>query len=63
MLGNLISTVIKVATLPVDAANAGLDMLCGGDGSKKSRTQADTPLTLLENLRDEIAKAVKDADQ
>ena len=63
MFGKLISSAIKIVTLPVDAANAGMDMLCGGNGSKESRTQDPTPLALLENLRDRIAEAAEDADE
>lgn len=63
MFGNLLSSVIKVATLPLDAINAGADMLCGGDGSKKSRTQDESPTAMLEKLRDAIAKAAKNSDE
>lgn len=63
MFGNLISSAIKIATLPIDAANAGMDLLCGGDGSKRSRTQDATPLALLENLRDKVADSAKEADE
>ena len=64
MFGNLISSVIKVATLPVDAASAAMDIAAGGDGSKCSRTNsADcTALGELEKLRDRVAQAAKDID-
>lgn len=62
MLGKLISTLTKTVTLPLDAANAGLDLLSGGDGSKKSRTGDDTPLALLEKLRDRVAEAAEEID-
>lgn len=64
MFGSLISSVIKIVTLPVDAANAGLDILAGGDGSKESRNQDDVnPLAMVEQLRDRIAEAAKDTDE
>lgn len=65
MLGNLISSVIKVATLPVDAVNASVDVLTGGDGSKRSRNDPDSPnpLSLVEQVRDAVAKAAEDIDK
>ncbi len=64
MFGKLISSAIKIVTLPVDAANAATDIACGGDGSKKSRTNDPcSPLADLENLRDKVADAAKDADE
>jgi hypothetical protein len=62
MFGSLLSTVIKTVSLPLDAANAGLDILTGGDGSKEGRLEM--PLTGdLEQLRDAIADAAKDIDE
>lgn len=65
MLGKLIGTAIRVVTLPVDAASAGFDMLTGGDGSKRSRTNPNdfTPFGGLESLRDRIAEAAEDIDE
>lgn len=63
MLGKLLSSAIKVVTLPLDAANAGMDMLCGGDGSKDSRNSYDSPLSALETLRDEVTEAAEDIDR
>lgn len=63
MFGKLLATAIKTVTLPLDAANAGMDILCGGDGSKESRTEEPTPFALLENLRDRVAEAAKDVDE
>lgn len=63
MIGKLLSTITKVVTLPIDIANSGMDMLCGNDGSKKSRTQDTTPGALLENLRDETAKTLEEFDR
>ena len=60
MLGKLISNVIKVATIPVDVLDIGIDMVSGGDGSKRSRQKSDCPM--LSNLRDRITEAVEEID-
>lgn len=62
MLGKILSTVTRTVTLPVDAANAALDVACGGDGSKKSRME--NPATGdLERIRDEVAEDMEDIDR
>ncbi len=65
MFGKLISSAIKIVTLPVDAANIGMDVLTGGDGSKRSRTDKNnlSPTVLLEQLRDRISEAAKNIDE
>lgn len=63
MFGKFISSAIKVVTLPVDAANAGLDVLAGGDGSKRSRLSVPTPLSLVEEVRDAVADAAEEIDE
>ena len=63
MFGKLLGTAIRVATLPVDAANAGMDILTGGNGTKKSRNFDDAnPLSALELLRDRIAETAEELD-
>lgn len=64
MFGSLLSSAIKVVTLPVDAANATLDVMCGGDGSKDSRNDPDcpNPLSVIESIRDAVADAAEDID-
>jgi len=62
MLGKLLSTAIKAVTLPIDAANAGIDIMCGGDGSKRSRTDESNPMAFLEELRDRVAEAAEGID-
>lgn len=62
MFGKLLSLSIKAATLPIDAANATMDILCGGNGSEKSRNDYDSPLSALEKLRNSVAKAVEEID-
>jgi len=47
----------------VDATNAGLDILCGGDGTKRSRSDDSNPLAALETLRDRIAETAEEIDE
>jgi hypothetical protein len=63
MLGKLIGTAIRVVTLPIDAANAGMDILNGGDGTKRSRRDDWNPLGGLEELRDRIAETAEEIDE
>lgn len=62
MFGKILSSAIKVVTLPVDAANIAADMATGGDGSKRSRTDDYNPLGELEKLRDRVADAAEGID-
>lgn len=64
MFGKLLSKTIKVVTLPLDAANAAGDMMTGGSGSKRSRTDPRdlNPLGDLERLRDRVAESAEDID-
>lgn len=62
MFGKLLSSVIKVATLPVDAVNSAVDIAGGGSGSKSSREQIPL-LGDIEKIRDRIADAAKDCDE
>ena len=65
MFGKLLSSAIKIATLPVDAANAAADLVTGGDGSKRSRNHNPdfpNPLSFAEKLRDKVAEAAEDID-
>jgi hypothetical protein len=65
MFGKIISSSIKIVTLPVDAASAAMDLATGGDGSKRSRTEENnpSPFSLAERLRDKIAEAAEDIDE
>jgi hypothetical protein len=65
MFGHLISSAIKIATLPVDAASSAMDIATGGDGSKLSRTDDNnpSPFSLAERLRDKIAEAAEAIDK
>jgi hypothetical protein len=60
MFGNLISKTIKLATLPLDAAESIVDVATGGDGSKRSKRRAGVPLP--SELRDAVCRAAKDLD-
>jgi len=63
MLGKLIGTAIRVVTLPIDAASAGMDIITGGDGSKRSRMDDCNPFGILEELRDRIAETADEIDE
>ena len=56
MFGQLLGAAIRTVTLPLDAVSIGADMLAGGDGSKRSRTDGANPVSLLEELRDKLAE-------
>ena len=60
MFGRLLSTAIKVVTLPVDAVEIVADTVTGGDGSRKNLRQA---LPLPSDVRDKIADAAKEVDE
>jgi len=64
MIGKLLSTALDVVTLPIDVANIGMDVLCGGDGSKSSRNSDDfTPTAILEGVRDRVSETLDDLDE
>ncbi len=58
LLGQAVSGVVKIATLPIDVAESGIDIISGGDGSKRSKKQGFAPLS---DLRDGICKGIEDA--
>jgi len=60
MIGKLLSRAIKIATCPIDVAESALDVVTGGDGSKRSKQESDVPR--LGNLRDGICKGLEDID-
>jgi len=65
MFGNLLSSVVKVVTLPIDVANIVVDKASGGDGSKQSRNSEGNlpnPISFAEQVRDEVADTLKDID-
>ena len=60
MFGSLISTLVKVATCPIDIAESVVDVATGGDGSKASKQAAGLPLP--SELRDGACKALEELD-
>ncbi len=58
MIGKLISGAIRLVTLPIDIAESGMDILCGGDGSKESKQLGDN---FLSEIRDGICDGIEDA--
>ena len=61
MFGSILSSAVKVATLPLDVTNSVVNVVSGGQGSKQERER--TLLTGdLEKLRDELASALEDLD-
>ncbi len=65
MFGKLISSGLKIVTLPIDGANAAADILTGGSGKKRSRNHNPNfpnPLSAAEKLRDSIAEAAEEID-
>jgi hypothetical protein len=60
MFGSLISTLVKVATCPIDIAESVVDVATGGDGSKSSKRSAGLPLP--SELRDGACKALEEMD-
>ncbi len=60
MFGTLLGSALRIVTLPVDAVNAGLDIVTGGTGSKRERI--DSPLGFVEEIRDRVAETLEDID-
>jgi len=60
MIGKLLSSAVKVVTCPVDIAEASIDVLAGGDGSKRSRQDGINPMSAV---RDGVCKALEDLDE
>ncbi len=59
MIGNLLSGIIKIVTIPIDIAESVLDVVSGGDGSKESKKIADSPLS---GIRDAVCNGLEDLD-
>jgi hypothetical protein len=60
MFGRLLSKTIKLVTLPVDLAEATLDVATGGDGSRRSRRQLRHDIPLPSSLRDAVCNTIED---
>ena len=63
MFGSILGTVARVAVLPAAVADAGMDILCGGDGSKRNRNLTDSPLNGVVQLGEAIAEACEEIDK
>lgn len=63
MIGSILGAAVRIATLPIVAADAAMDIACGGSGSKRERELTDSPLNGLANLGEEIAKACENIDE
>ena len=61
MFGKLFGAAVDLVTLPVDIVDVGVDLLSGGDGSKKSR-EGSLISPLLE-IRDDIADDLRNLDK
>lgn len=62
MFGKLLSTAVKVATVPLDAVNIAADVATGGSGRKRSRSE--TPLLGdAEAARDRLAETLEGIDE
>jgi hypothetical protein len=63
MFGKLLSSVTKIATIPLDVVNIGIDVVAGGDGSKASRSDSINPLENVAEVRDDVADALEELDE
>ena len=60
MFGKVLSGAIKVITSPIDVVESAADVVTGGDGSKRSKKQADN---FMSEIRDGICKGLEDMDK
>lgn len=60
MFGSLLSAATRIVTSPVDIVDIGVDVVTGGDGSKRSRR--DSLLSGVLDTRDDVAKSFKELD-
>ena len=59
MFGNILSTAVKVVTLPIDVAEKSVDIMAGGDGSKRSVRDGGG---FLSEIRDSVTDTLEDLD-
>ena len=57
MFGNILSSVVKVATLPLDVVEIAADMATGGSGD---RTEMKEVLPLPSELRNKVCEVLED---
>lgn len=63
MIGKLLGQTIRVVTRPVDIVNAGMDKASGGTGSKRSRLDTPSPLSMFEEIRNTVADTAEELDE
>jgi hypothetical protein len=61
MFGGILKSATRMVSSPLDIADIGMDVLTGGDGSKRSRR--DSPLSGILETRDEVANAFEELDE
>lgn len=59
-IGSALSAVVKVVTLPIDIAETTLDVVTGGDGSRRDLKRGDIPL--VSTIRDAVCETIEDID-
>lgn len=60
MFGSILGSLVKVATLPIDVVDITLDVATGGDGSKRSRKNSLSPLTMVTDIRDAVVDELEE---
>ena len=63
MLGKLLSTAVKLVTLPIDIGEATLDCMTGGDGKSRSRKRFAEATPSLSTPRDAICDVLEGLDE
>ena len=60
MFGKVLKAAVKIGTAPLDIGDVGLDVLTGGDGSRRSRK--NSLLSPLTEMRDNFANGLGELD-
>lgn len=64
MIGKFLEKTIRVATLPIDAAERTMNILIGEDGSRETQEKMQREgLAPLSSIRDAIAGAAREIDE
>ena len=62
MIGKILSKAIKIVTLPIDAGEAMLDCMTGGDGKKASRKKFAQDVPSLSTPRNALCDVLESLD-
>lgn len=62
MLGKILSGVVKTVTIPLDVLDVGIDLMTGGDGTKRSRKKLAKSVPLPSTIRNEVCKILEEID-